>query len=84
MSISWSFSGFSGPTLRNRSFENLLSDMSHLPSASLLSPIEVWLWPGWYCTSSFWMIGSTSSPLYSWMALAMSHLTIWLSMKSVV
>ena len=47
MSISWSFSGFSGPTLRNRSLENLFSDISHLPSASLVSPIEVWLWPGW-------------------------------------
>ena len=47
MSMSWSFSGWSGPTGRKRSFENLFSDMSHLPSASLVSPIELWLWPGW-------------------------------------
>ena len=47
MSISWSHSGFSGPTLRKRSLENLFSDSSHLPSASLVCPIDVWLWPGW-------------------------------------
>ena len=46
MSMSWSFSGFSGPTLRKRSFENLFSEISHLPSASLVWPMEEWLWPG--------------------------------------
>ena len=46
MSINWSFSGFSGPTLRKRSLENLLSEISHFPSASLVCPIEEWLWPG--------------------------------------
>jgi len=47
MSMSCSFSGFSGPTLRNRSLENLFIETSHLPSASAVSPIEVELWPGW-------------------------------------
>ena len=47
MSMSCSHSGLSGPTLMNRSFENLLSETSHLPSASLVSPMEVWLCPGW-------------------------------------
>ncbi|MNN51810.1 hypothetical protein D3C81_1664710 [compost metagenome] len=54
MSISWSFSGCSGPVGRKRSLENLLSTMIHLPSASLVSVSEAWLWPGWYWTSSFW------------------------------
>ena len=43
MSMSWSFSGFSGPTLRKRSLENLLSDTSQRPSASFVSPMVVWL-----------------------------------------
>ncbi|CUK02966.1 Uncharacterised protein [Achromobacter xylosoxidans] len=47
MSMSWSFSGLSGPTFRKRSFENLFSDTSHLPSASRVSPMVEWLWPGW-------------------------------------
>ena len=59
MSISCSFSGFSGPTLMKRSLENLLSEISHLPSALLVSPMDVWLWPGWYWTSTLSRIGST-------------------------
>ncbi|MNJ69549.1 hypothetical protein D3C77_659110 [compost metagenome] len=47
MSINWSFSGCSGPTGRKRSLENLDSTMIHLPSASLDSVNEAWLWPGW-------------------------------------
>ena len=47
MSINWSFSGLSGPTFKKRSLENLFSEISHLPSASLVWPIELWLWPGW-------------------------------------
>ncbi len=53
MSISWSFSGFRGPTLMKRSLENLFSEIKYLPSASSVSPMVEWLWPGWYWTSIF-------------------------------
>ena len=39
--------GLERATLMNRSLENLFSETSHLPSASLVSPMEVWLCPGW-------------------------------------
>ena len=45
--MSWSFSGFIGPTFRKQSFENFLRLISYLPSASFVWPMEVWLWPGW-------------------------------------
>ena len=79
MSINCSHSAFNGPTLRKRSFENLFIDTSHFPSASAVSPIEVELWPGWYCTSTFEMIGSSPAT-----ALAMFHFTTWLSRNNVV
>ncbi|MNV78006.1 hypothetical protein D3C71_1714740 [compost metagenome] len=85
ISMSCAVSGCSGPTGRKRSFENLLSDRKYLPSASLVSPIEVKPCPGWYITSRRSTTGlAVLSPLKDLMAASTFHLTIWLSRNSVV